>query len=670
MIDRTSRIGSRVLLVVALAASTLMPGRAADGDIEWRYYGGDQGAKKYSPLDQINKDTVKNLRIAWRQSATPLEVRQGPNAPVPYFYAHTPLMVGGLVYMSTGYGTVAALDATTGKVVWFDPPGRVREQSPTVPRDGAPPVRGTPTRSLAYWTDGKDARVIGITGQSLVALNARTGKRYPDFGDAGEVDLSSGYERYTGGGYKWRSQPVIVRDVMVVGGLPGAANDIISEKQLARAETPPGDIRGYDVRTGKLLWTFHTVPRAAEFGSNTWLKESYAYSGNAGVWGMMSGDDELGYVYLPIESALDYYGGTHPGDNLFSDSIVCLDAKTGRRIWHFQGNHHGIWDYDFTAAPIVADVTVDGRRRKIVVATSKQGFAYVLDRVTGAPVWPIEERPVPQGHVPGEWYSPTQPFPTKPPAFEQQGVSIDDLIDFTPELRKEAIDIISQYNHGPLYTPLELPGTPIGKNGTLLMPSTIGGNNVDGAAVDPETGILYVPTIRLANVIKLIKSEHKDSNLPYVHRDAYSRENWPRGPQGLYSPFKPPYGSLVAIDLNKGEILWRAPNGIGPRNHPALKHLNLPPLGQPGRVGPLVTKTLVFLGEGQSGGGFSPPGADIGGKMFRAYDKATGRVVWEMELPGGTKSSPITYMARGKQYIVLAAGWRDMPGELIALALP
>jgi quinoprotein glucose dehydrogenase len=286
---------------------------------------------------------------------------------------------------------------------------------------------------------------------------------------------------------------VIVRDVMVVGGLPGAANDIISEKQLARAETPPGDIRGYDVRTGKLLWTFHTVPRAAEFGSNTWLKESYAYSGNAGVWGMMSGDDELGYVYLPIESALDYYGGTHPGDNLFSDSIVCLDAKTGRRIWHFQGNHHGIWDYDFTAAPIVADVTVDGRRRKIVVATSKQGFAYVLDRVTGAPVWPIEERPVPQGHVPGEWYSPTQPFPTKPPAFEQQGVSIDDLIDFTPELRKEAIDIISQYNHGPLYTPLELPGTPIGKNGTLLMPSTIGGNNVDGAAVDPETGILYVP---------------------------------------------------------------------------------------------------------------------------------------------------------------------------------
>jgi quinoprotein glucose dehydrogenase len=659
------------LLVAAMAASTMtMPGRAADAGDEWRFYGGDQGAKKYSSLSQINKDTVKNLRIVWRQSATPPEVRENADAPVPYYYAHTPLMVGGLLYMSTGYGTVAALDAATGKVVWFDRPLAVREQSPTVPLEDRASGRGTPTRSVAYWTDGTDARVIALTGQSLVALNAKTGKRYENFGDRGEVDLSKGYERDTGGGYKWRSQPVVVKDVIVVGGLPASASDIISEKQRARAETPPGDIRGYDVRTGKLLWTFHTVPRPGEVGSETWLKDSWSYSGNAGVWGIMSADEELGYVYLPIESALDYYGGTHPGDNLFSDSIVCLDARTGKRIWHFQANRHGIWDYDFTAAPILGDVTVNGRKVKIVVATSKQGFAYVFDRVTGQPVWPIEDRPVAKGHVPGEWYSPTQPFPTKPPAFEQQGITTDDLIDFTPELRREALQIISQYNYGPLYTPLELPGTPEGKNGTLLMPSTIGGNNVDGAAFDPDTGILYVPTIRLANVIKLVKSEHPDSNLPYVHRNAYSPENWPRGPAGLYSPFKPPYGSLVAIDLNKGEILWRVPNGDGPRDHPALKHLNLPRLGQPGRVGPLVTKTLVFLGEGMSGGGFSPPGAAIGGKMFRAYDKATGEVVWEMELPGGTKSSPITYMLGGKQYLVLAVGWRDMPGELIALALP
>jgi glucose dehydrogenase len=668
MFDRKSGIRQVLGVSIALVASTMtMPGRAADADEEWRFYGGDQGAKKYSRLAQINKDTVKNLRIVWRQSAIPQEVRQGPDAPVPYYYSHTPLMVGGLLYMSTGYGTVAALDAATGKVVWFDPPITVREQSPTVPLEGLDPVRGTPTRGLAYWTDGKDGRIVAITGQSLVALNARTGKRYQDFGNRGEVDLSKGYERETGGGYKWRSQPTIVRDVIVVGGLPGNAADIISEKQRARKETPPGDIRGYDVRTGKLLWTFHTVPRPGELGSDTWLNDSWSYSGNTGVWGIMSADEELGYVYLPIESALDYYGGTHQGDNLFSDSIVCLDAKTGKRIWHFQGNHHGIWDYDFTAPPVLADVTVNGRKVKILVETSKQGFAYVLDRVTGRPIWPIEERPVPKGHVPGEWYAPTQPFPTKPPAFELQGVRIDDLVDFTPELRREAIEIISQYNYGPLYTPLEVAGTPEGKKGTILMPSWVGGNNVNGAGFDPETGILYVPTVRLAIIIELVKSEHPDSNLPYVFKNASRPELWLRGPQGLPSPFKPPYGSLVAIDLNKGEIVWRVANGDGPRDHPALKHLNLPPLGQFGRAAPLVTKTLVFLGEGASGGGFGPA---VGGKMFRAYDKATGQVVWEMELPGGVSSAPMTYMHGGKQYLVVAAGWRDMPGELIALALP
>jgi len=674
MSEHVPAVGRIVAVAFAIVAATGgPPSRAAGQGEEWRAYGGDLGARQYSPLAQISRDTVKDLRIAWRQSATPHEMRDGPNAPVPYAYTHTPLMVGGLLYMSTGYGTVAALDAATGKVVWFDSPATVREQSPTVPLgdDDRAVARGTPTRGLAYWTDGAaDARVIAITGQSLVALDAKTGARIPTFGDRGEVDLSKGYDRDTGGGYKWRSQPVVVRDVIVVGGLPGRAADIVSEKQRARKETPPGDIRGYDVRTGKRLWTFHTVPRPGEFGSDTWLNDSWSYSGNTGVWGIMTADEALGYVYLPIESALDYYGGTHPGDNLFSDSIVCLDGRTGKRIWHFQANHHGIWDYDFTAPPILADVTVDGRPVKIVVATSKQGFAYVLDRVTGRPIWPIEERPVPRGHVPGEWYAPTQPFPTKPPAFEQQGVSIGDLIDFTPELRREAVEIISQYNYGPLYTPLELPGTPEGKNGTILMPSTIGGNNVNGAAFDPDTGILYVPTVRLANVIQLVKSEHPESNLPYVHRNAFRPESWPRGPQGLFSPFKPPYGSLVAIDLNRGEMLWRVANGDGPRDHPALRHLNLPPLGQPGRAAALVTKTLVFLGEGLNGGAFSPPGSVVGGKMFRAYDKATGAVVWEMELPGGTSSPPMTYMAGGRQYIVVATGWRNVPGELIALALP
>ena len=380
----------------------------------------------------------------------------------------------------------------------------------------------------------------------------------------------------------------------------------------------------------------------------------------------MSADEELGYVYLPIESALDYYGGTHPGDNLFSDSIVCLDARTGKRIWHFQGNRHGIWDYDFTAAPVLADVTVNGRKVNVLVETSKQGFAYVLDRVTGQPIWPIEDRPVPKGHVPGEWYAPTQPFPTRPPAFEQQGVTIDDLIDFTPELRREAIEIISQYNYGPLYTPLEVPGTAEGKNGTILMPSYFGGNNVNGAAFDPDTGILYVPTIRLAVILQLVKSEHPDSNLPYVFERM------------------PTAGCAVRRDCpvrsNRRTAVWSRSISTKARSCggwrmatvraiiPPSKHLNLPRLGQPARPTPLVTKTLLFLGEGAStGGSFGLP-AD--GKMFRAYDKATGEVVWEMELPGGTSSAPMTYMLGGKQYLVIAVAWRNMPAELIALALP
>jgi quinoprotein glucose dehydrogenase len=383
----------------------------------------------------------------------------------------------------------------------------------------------------------------------------------------------------------------------------------------------------------------------------------------------MSADEDLGYVYLPIETPTgDYYGGTRQGNNLFAESIVCLEAKTGKRVWHFQAVHHGIWDYDFPAPPILADITVDGRRIKALAQVSKQAFVYVLDRVNGRPVWPIVERPVAKGDVPGEWYSATQPFPTKPPAYEQQGVSIDDLIDFTPELRKEAIEIVNQYKYGPLFTPFGIPGTADGKKGTILMPSSIGGSNWPGAGFDPATGILYVPSVRSADIIELVKSEHPESNLPFVRRNAFRPESWLRGPRGLPSPFKPPYGRLTAIDLNKGEILWAVPNGDGPRDHPALRDLKLPPLGQPGRAGPLVTKTLVFLGEGGDFTVHLPPGG--GGKKFRAYDKATGQVVWETALPGGTSAPAITYMARGKQYIVLAAGWKDHPAELVALALP
>jgi quinoprotein glucose dehydrogenase len=641
---------------VAVGAWTI-GGRAADKNHDWPAYAGDKGSTKYSPLDQINKDTIKNLRIAWRRSGLPEEMRdQFPNTQAPANYQHTPLMVDGVLYVSTAVGAVAALDPATGKTLWFD-------HLPPRP-DGQGPARGASTRSIAYWTDGRDARIVANVGANLVALNAKTGKRYADFGDNGQVDLTKGFERPITG-WRWSSGPLVVKDVIVVAGVPAPATDILNERAKAPKEMPPDDVRGFDVRTGKMLWTFHVVPRKGEPGNETWLNDSWTYSGNSGTWSLISADEELGYVYLPFEEATgDYYGGTRPGNNLFAESVMCLDARTGKRVWHFQTLHHGIWDYDLPAAPVLADITVNGRRIKALAQVSKQAYVYVLDRVTGVPVWPIEERPVPQGNVPGEWYSPTQPIPTKPPAFDQQGVSEKDLIDFTPELKADALKIVSEYKYGPLYTPPVLKGSPDGPKGTILMPGTNGGADWGGASFDKETGILYVPSAHLPTIIALGKSEHPESTLPFV------KQTEPRftGPQGLPDPFKPPYSRLVAIDLNKGDLLWSVANGDGLRNHPAFKGLNLPALGTPGRLAALVTKTFVFMGEGSDSGVGVPPG--YGGKMFRAFDKKTGKIAWEMELPAGTSGAPMTYMVNGKQFIVVAVSARQMPGEFVALALP
>jgi quinoprotein glucose dehydrogenase len=654
-------------LVVSLLGSAPSRGQvpAPDGS-EWRSYASNGGSTKYSPLDQINRSTVKNLRIAWRQSAMPPEtLPAGTTRAAPTNYQNTPLMVGGLLYVSTGLGTVAALDARTGKVVWADAPRAVATRAGAAgpgPPAAAPP-RGSQSRGVAYWTDGSDARIIAVSGERLIALNAKTGKRYTDFGVGTEVDLTQGYERRVDG-FRWSSPPLVVRDVVVVGGLA-----TIGGRPASSA------VRGFDVRTGKQLWIFHTIPRPGEYGNETWLNESWETAGATGVWGLMSADEELGYVYLPVETSTsrdpenNFYGGHRPGDALFGESLVCLDAKTGKRVWHFQAVHHGIWDYDFNAAPVLVDITVDGWRIKAVAQVSKQNFVYVFDRVTGEPIWPFEERPVPRGNIPGEWYSRTQPFPTKPPAYDQQGVTVDDLMDFTPELRAEALEIINQYRYGGLFTPSYVPGGPEGKKGTIQVPGTVS-NVWNGAGIDPETGILYVPAARCSVVIQMEKPTRPGVRSEWVHGPGAAIVGpWLEGPRGLPDPFKPPYGRLVAFDLNKGEILWTVANGDGPRNHPALKDLNLPPLGQPGRAAPLVTKTMVFLGEGGNDGVPAlPPGG--GGKMFRAYDKTTGQVLWEMELPGGTTGAPMTYMVDGKQYIVVALGWKGMPGELVALALP
>jgi quinoprotein glucose dehydrogenase len=625
---------------------------------EWRAYAADQHASRYSPLDQINSESVARLRVVWRQSVIPRELRERwPGVNVPTVSQNTPLMVGGLLYVSTALGVAAALDPATGHVVWFDtPPDRPSTSIPPTP----PGQPGRTSRGLAYWSDGRDARILAITGQYLVALNAKTGKRYADFGDpaTGDVDLSKGYDR-AAPGYRWGGPPLVVGDVVVMGGLGGAPGE-----NTGRQQGNQGDIRGYDVRTGRLLWKFRTLPRPGEFGNDTWLNDSWAYSGDVSVWGQLSADEELGYVYAPIETPNNnYYGGARPGNNLFAESLICLDAKTGRRIWHFQAVHHGIWDWDFNSPPALLDITVDGRRIKAVAEVSKQNFVYVFDRATGQPVWPIEERPVPRGNVPGEWYSPTQPFPTKPPPFDQQGVTVDDLVDFTPELRQEALDIVNQYDYGPLFIPPTLAGGPVGKKGYLQMPGTVS-NVWNSPAFDPETGVLFVPSVQRPLVARLEKPPRPDADVAFVLRSSGDL----MGPRGLPTPFKPPYGRLTAIDLNRGEILWTIANGDGPRNHPAIRHLNLPPLGQGGRVAPLVTKTLVFLGEGTNDGVIAaPPG--YGGRMFRAFDKSTGRIVWELELPGGVSGAPMTYMVNGRQFIVVAVGWKDMPAEWIALSL-
>jgi len=644
-------------VAVAFATAWSVAGKS-EKNHDWPSYSADKASTKYSPLDQIDRTSVGKLQIVWRQAGVPAELKTiWPDANAPTNWQNTPIMIDGLLYMHSGVGTVVALDAATGKVVWYDVPPH---------DDGKAPARGNSNRGVAYWKNGDDSRIFAMNGAALVALNAKTGKRYPDWGTNGIVDLTRvGYDRGGVTGYRNSSGPIVVRDVVIVGGVPAPATDYLNERVKATKEAPPDDIRGFDAKTGKLLWTFHVVPRPGEFGEDTWLEKSNLYSGNSGVWSLLSGDEELGYVYLPTEEATgDYYGGTRPGNNLFAESIVCLDAKTGKRVWHFQTLHHGLWDYDLPAAPILVDIRVNGRTVKALAQVTKQAHTFVLDRTNGKPIWPIEERAVPKGEAPGEWYSPTQPIPTRPPAFDQQGVSDKDLLDYTPELKAEAKKIIDEYNYGALYTPPEVVGSPKGKKGTILQPGTNGGADWGGAAFDPETGILYVPSTHMPDIVGLVHSENPESNMPWVKRA------WPKmlGPQGLPDPFKPPYARLSAIDLNKGEILWQVANGDGLKNHPAFKGLNLPAIGTPGRNAAIVTKTLVFMGEGSDTGVGVPAG--FGGKMFRAFDKKTGKIVWETELPAGISNSPMTYMANGKQYIVVAVSGRNVPGELVALALP
>src|ERR1051326_704172 len=639
---------SIVAVVVFFLLSTASEAQRGTTGGQWPNHSGDKGSTKYAPLDQIKKDNVRNLRIVWRRAAIADELRGQRSSPASSnLFRSTPLMIDGVLYASNGIGLVEAFDPGTGKTLWVQESAESTQGPPT----------GTSTRGVAYWRSGSDERILSVRPPYLFAINPKTGELVRGFGDLGKVDLRNGLGTQPQP-YNFTSAPLVIKNLAIIG---SSIADNPNVKEGTR-----GDVRAYDIRTGKLRWTFKTIPQEGEFGVETWESRSWEYTGATNAWSNLSADEELGYIYVPLTSPTsDMFGGHRLGNNLFSDSLVCLKAETGERVWHYQLVHHDLWDYDLPAAPVLADIRANGQPIKAVVQVTKQGFAFVFDRVTGQPVWPIEERPVPQSSTPGERTSPTQPFPTKPAPFEHQGISVDDLIDFTPELRAEAIAITKRYVTGPLFTPPSVKGDgPNDTKGTLQLPGSVGGADWNGAAFDPETGILYVPSVTGTFAADLVPGERVNgSNLRYVH----GTREFVTGPHGL-PLFKPPYGRITAINLNTGDQAWMQPNGEGPRNHPAIKHLNLPPLGQPGRASPLLTKTLLFMGEGDPLNVRTPPGG--GGKKFRAYDKASGAVLWETEFPAGTTGAPMSYMYKGKQYIVVAIGSSERPAEFVALSLP
>ncbi len=625
---------------VALSLTALAGAQQANAPGEWRYYGGSPGSTKYSPLDRIRRDNVAGLQLAWRWTSPDNAIAAANPDAQPGVYEDTPLMANGVLYTVTSLGLVAAIDAGTGRTLWqFDSESW---------KAGRPANLGFLHRGLAHWTDGRMARIfIGTHDAYLLSIDAGTGQLDLAFGVRGRVDLT---ERLAyvqrGRNYTITSAPLVVRNVVMTGA--GISDGALNKEHVR------GDVSGYDVRTGKRLWTFRSIPQPGEFGNDSWEGASAEYSGNTNVWSLMSGDDDLGYAYLPFGTPTnDYYGGHRPGNNLFAEAVVCLDVTTGRRVWHFQGVHHGLWDYDFPAAPTLVDITVDGRRINAVAQVSKQGFVYVLDRRSGVPVWPIEERAVPQSGVPGEKTSPTQPFPTKPPPFERQGFTEDDVLDYTPELRSRALEIVRQYEMGPLFTPPS-------EKGTIQLPGNGGGANWSGAAFDPETGRLYVPSITSPFLVQLIKPDPSRSNLRYR-----------RGPSNLPTldgipVSKPPYSRLTAYDLNAGSIAWQIPLGDGPRRHPLLASLNLPPLGG-GRGYVLATRTLLFVAHRSRPAGPTdgvPPEAP----SLQALDKSSGQVIARIELPRGPVSSPMTYLHEGRQYVAMAAG-AGREAEIVAFAL-
>ena len=645
---------------------------------EWRTYGGDLGSTRYAPLDQINAENFNKLEIAWRFKTDSL-------GPRPEFkFESTPLMMHGVVYSTGGSRrAVVAIDAASGELLW------IHREDEGLRGSYAP--RQLSGHGLAYWSDGKDERILYVTpGYRLIALDAKTGVRISGFGKDGVVDLKQDDDQQIDlvtGEVGLHSTPVVAKNVVIVGAAHLTGSDPHSRKNVK------GYVRGFDVRSGRRLWIFHTIPRPGEYGLETWERDSWSYTGNTGVWGQISVDEDLGLVYLPVELPTgDYFGGDRPGAGLFGESIVALDLETGKRKWHYQLVHHGIWDMDIPCAPILTDITINGRTVKALAQPTKQAFLYVFNRETGEPIWPIDERPVTKGDVPGEWYSPTQPFPTKPPAYDNQGVSLEKLIDFTPELHEEAVGLVSKYRIGPLFTPPAVSKAD-GPIATITSPGSLGGANWPGGSYDPETHRLYVFSQSAIALLGLVPTPGPSfSDMEFVQGTAgvpprpslpagapppprNSAETAPAGAEGGATLtvrgmplLKPPYGRITAYDMDKGEIAWQVAHGETPdvvRNNPALKGIAVPRTGQQGLVGVLTTKTLVIAGEP-----LFTTTANGRGAMLRAYDKATGKEVGAVFMPAPQSGSPMTYMLSGQQYIVIAVSGNGFPGELVAYRLP
>lgn len=619
--------------------------------IDWPAPSGDAGAMRFSRAAAITRENVSSLQIAWRWQTNE---KNGPpvaggQAARPGQFQGSPIVIGDTMYTSTPYAAVAALDARTGREYWrFDP---------EIWRAGQPSNgTGLVHRGVATWASKNERRIFINARWKLVALDAATGKPVPSFGTNGEIDLTATLRRRVNQlHYTNTSPPVVYGNVVIVGNGVG--------DRLRYPYDPPGDVQAFDVHTGKRVWSFHTIPDAGEFGVDTWENDSWKVMGHTNVWAPMSLDEKRGLVFLPVSTPTnDWYGGDRKGDNLFAESVVALDAKTGKRVWHYQVVHHGLWDYDLPAPPVLATITWKGKPRDVVAVPSKTAWIYVLDRDTGKPVWPIPERPVPSSDVPGERTSPTQPMPTNPAPFARQTVSEGDLIDFTPELRQRALDIFRQYRHGPIFTPPS-------EQGTIVMPGNIGGAGWGSTSYDPTTHTLYVKATENPALYRIRKGVPNDT-IGFEYTVDLTRATLgvtadPDSGKADHTPpevlplIKPPYGTLTAIDLDSGKRKWQVPLGDTPgiRNHPLLKGVTLPPLGVAGAVGGTVTASGLIFATG-------------GGDVLYALDTRDGRVLWQHALPAGRGySNPITYRAsNGVQYVVIATGAGEK-AELVAFTL-